>query len=121
MVTKKDLEKDGWRISDEGFDYLIGQFDDEPTYQVGFFSKIFELKSDVFLIKILMEDMIKIKISGFESFGIRFRFATFWRIGNFGQMAGQTCRPSSKSKKCFCSENKSISATKNDSCHNHRR
>ena len=34
MITKKDLEKDGWRISDEGFDYLIGQFDDEPTYQV---------------------------------------------------------------------------------------
>ena len=33
-VTKKDLEKDGWRLSDEGFDYLIGQFDDEPTYQV---------------------------------------------------------------------------------------
>merc|ERR1712131_421847 len=33
MITKKDLEKDGWRISDEGFDYLIGQFDDEPTYQ----------------------------------------------------------------------------------------
>ena len=33
-VTKKDLEKDGWRISDEGFDHLIGQFDDEPTYQV---------------------------------------------------------------------------------------
>ena len=38
MITKKDLEKDGWRISDEGFDYLIGQFDDEPTYQVDFFS-----------------------------------------------------------------------------------
>ena len=37
MITKKDLEKDGWRISDEGFDYLIGQFDDEPTYQVNFF------------------------------------------------------------------------------------
>ena len=36
MITKKDLEKDGWRISDEGFDYLIGQFDDEPTYQVDF-------------------------------------------------------------------------------------
>ena len=35
-VTKKDLEKDGWRLSDEGFDYLIGQFDDEPTYQVSF-------------------------------------------------------------------------------------
>ena len=34
MITKKDLEKDGWRISDEGFNYLIGQFDDEPTYQV---------------------------------------------------------------------------------------
>merc|ERR1712131_66181 len=33
MITKKDLEKDGWRISDEGFDHLIGQFDDEPTYQ----------------------------------------------------------------------------------------
>ena len=38
MITKKDLEKDGWRISDEGFDYLIGQFDDEPTYQVDLFS-----------------------------------------------------------------------------------
>ena len=36
VITKKDLEKDGWRISDEGFNYLIGQFDDEPTYQVEF-------------------------------------------------------------------------------------
>ena len=46
MVTKKDLEKDGWRISDEGFDYLIGQFDDEPTYQVGFFQRFFNQNFD---------------------------------------------------------------------------
>ena len=49
MITKKDLEKDGWRISDEGFGFLIGQFDDEPTYQVDFFPEILiELNSAKF-------------------------------------------------------------------------
>ena len=53
MITKKDLEKDGWRISDEGFDYLIGQFDDEPTYQV-------ELKNGRLLIERSIKNIFRI-------------------------------------------------------------
>ena len=53
MITKKDLEKDGWRISDEGFNYLIGQFDDEPTYQV-------ELKNGRLLIERSIKNIFRI-------------------------------------------------------------
>ena len=39
MVARQDLEKLGWRITDEGLDYLLSEWDDEsdPNPHVNMF------------------------------------------------------------------------------------